>query len=137
MYEVLIIVVENMMVYKLPFLKVVKYRLKKILIRENLLVGKLGMKVERKLLMALLVLCFVKKVSAQDALSHYNKNHIGFVTGMGVQYAGQLVGDGSRGFNVASNYYYHVTFYELQYYRAIKKRKNYLHRSMYTIISKH
>jgi hypothetical protein len=64
-------------------------------------------------------------VFAQDTLTHYNKNRLGFITGTGVQYMGQLLGIGAKGFTVASNYYYHVNFYQLQYYRVLKKRPKY------------
>jgi hypothetical protein len=64
-------------------------------------------------------------VFAQDTLAHYNKNRLGFTTGTGVQYIGQLVGIGRKGFTVASNYYYHVNFYEIQFYHTLKKRPAY------------
>ncbi|MBC7399937.1 MAG: acyloxyacyl hydrolase [Mucilaginibacter sp.] len=62
---------------------------------------------------------------AQDSVAHYTKNRLGFATGIGVQYVGQLLGIGNKGFTVASNYYYHVNFYELQYYHTLKKRPKY------------
>ena len=64
-------------------------------------------------------------VRAQDSLFVGPKNKLGFVSGAGVQYVGQFLGLGKTGFNVASNYYYQVTFYELQYYRTLKKRPGY------------
>jgi hypothetical protein len=60
----------------------------------------------------------IPTVFAQDSLAHYNKNYLGFTTGTGAQYIGQLLGIGRKGFTVASNYYYHVNFYELQYYHV-------------------
>jgi hypothetical protein len=67
----------------------------------------------------------VPTVFAQDSLAHYNKNRLGFTTGTGVQYIGQLLGAGRKGFTVASNYYYHVNFYEVQFYHTLKKRPAY------------
>lgn len=68
---------------------------------------------------------FCYAARAQDTISVGTKNKLGFVSGTGVQYIGQLLGMGKTGFNVASNYYYHVNFYELQYYRTLKKRASY------------
>lgn len=68
---------------------------------------------------------FCRAAHAQDTISVAPKNRLGFVSGTGVQYIGQLLGMGKTGFNVASNYYYHVNFYELQYYRTLKKRNRY------------
>ncbi len=64
-----------------------------------------------------------KSAYAQDSL-FTKKNRLGFVIGTGNQYIGQLIGGGSKGFAVATNYYYHVTFYELEYYRTIKKKRS-------------
>ncbi|MCC8423723.1 acyloxyacyl hydrolase [Mucilaginibacter sp. UR6-11] len=69
------------------------------------------------------VFCSVKTLFAQDTLSVNRKNSLGFVTGIGTQYLGQLAGIGNKGFAVATNYYYHVRFYELQYYRTIKRNR--------------
>ncbi|MGF7080123.1 acyloxyacyl hydrolase [Mucilaginibacter sp. UYCu711] len=74
----------------------------------------------------LLNICLaIPPVFAQEILANYNKNRLGFSTGTGVQYIGQLVGIGRKGFTVASNYYYHVNFYEIQFYRTLKKRPVY------------
>lgn len=67
----------------------------------------------------------VPTVFAQDSLAYYHKNRLGFATGTGVQYIGQLVGIGRKGFTVASNYYYHVNFYEIQFYHTLKKHPKY------------
>ncbi len=80
----------------------------------------------KKIFITILVLTALvayQSVYAQDSLST-RKNRLGFVTGAGNQYIGQLVGAGSRGFAVATNYYYHVTFYELEYYRTLKKKRS-------------
>jgi hypothetical protein len=77
------------------------------------------------LIVALPVLTGVVSVFAQDSLSNQPKNKLGFATGIGVQYLSQLFGADRAGPNVASNYYYHVRFYELQYYRTISKNKLY------------
>lgn len=80
---------------------------------------------KRALLIFLNVFLIIPTGFAQDTLAHYPKNRLGFATGTGVQYVGQLLGIGKKGFTVASNYYYHVNFYELQYYRVLKKRPKY------------
>jgi hypothetical protein len=84
--------------------------------------------VSKKVLLILLslnIFLTIPAVFAQDTLAHYNKNRLGFATGTGVQYVGQLLSIGNKGFTVASNYYYHVNFYQLQYYRVLKKRHKY------------
>lgn len=75
------------------------------------------------ILLGLIVFVASKSVYAQDSL-FTKKNRLGFVIGTGNQYIGQLIGGGSKGFAVATNYYYHVIFYELEYYRAIKKKRS-------------
>ncbi|WP_214071095.1 acyloxyacyl hydrolase [Mucilaginibacter sp. dw_454] len=79
----------------------------------------------KKLLVLVLGLTAIALKSAHAQGDGFiQKNRLGFVTGIGNQYLGQLVGGGSKGFNVANNYYYHVTFYELEYYRTLKKKRS-------------
>jgi hypothetical protein len=75
------------------------------------------------ILLGLIVLVASRSAYAQDSL-FTKKNQLGFVIGTGNQYIGQLIGAGSKGFAVATNYYYHVTFYELEYYRTLKKKRS-------------
>jgi hypothetical protein len=77
------------------------------------------------ILFSLYIFLAIPTVFAQDSVAHYHKNRLGFTTGTGVQYIGQLVGVGRTGFTVASNYYYHVNFYEIQFYHTFKKRPAY------------
>ncbi len=63
-------------------------------------------------------------VFAQDTSLNARKNKIGFMTGNGIQYIGQLFDNDSHALALKSNYYYKVTFYQLQYYFPVSKKKN-------------
>src|SRR5476651_1711692 len=62
--------------------------------------------------------------TAQDTLFNGRRNKIGFTIGQGFQYIGQLNGTKNRTIALATNYYYKVDFYQLQYYfSGLRKKK--------------
>jgi hypothetical protein len=63
--------------------------------------------------------------SAQNMLFNGNKYKLGFVTGSGIQYIGQLIGNDNHHIALKTNYYYQVTFYQLQYYISILRKKTF------------
>lgn len=67
----------------------------------------------------------VNSVVAQDALFSGRKNKIGFMTGVGFQYIGQLTGGNGHSIALNTTYYYQVTFYQFQYYRALSREKTF------------
>lgn len=81
----------------------------------------------RKVLLLLLSLntFLITGVFAQDTLFNARKNKIGFLTGNGFQYIGQLLNNDNHNIALNTNYYYQVTFYQLQYYRALSRRRNF------------
>lgn len=50
---------------------------------------------------------------------------MGFVTGSGFQYIGQLTGSNSHSIALNTEYYYQVRFYQLQYSIAISRKKTF------------
>ncbi len=63
--------------------------------------------------------------TAQDTVFAGRKNKIGFTTGSGFQYIGQLIGGNSHAIALHTTYYYRVTFYQLQYYCALSRKHNF------------
>ncbi len=62
---------------------------------------------------------------AQDTLFNGKKYKIGFITGSGFQYIGQLLGNSSHSIALNTDYYYQVKFYQLQYSIAISRKKTF------------
>ncbi len=52
------------------------------------------------------------------------KNKIGFITGNGIQYLGQLLGNNSHAIAIRNGYFYQVRFYQLQFYHTLSRKKN-------------
>jgi hypothetical protein len=68
---------------------------------------------------------FINAVFAQDTLFSGKRNKVGFVTGVGFQYIGQLTGSDSRSLALNTTYYYQLRFYQLQYYRTLSRKKTF------------
>jgi hypothetical protein len=67
----------------------------------------------------------VNLLFGQDTLFNGRKYKIGFATGAGFQYIGQLTGSNSHSIALNTDYYYQVKFYQLQYSIAISRKKNF------------
>ncbi len=74
---------------------------------------------------ALNIVFAINSVFAQDTLFNARKNKLGFIAGNGIQFIGQLLGNDNHNIALKTTYYYQVTFYQLQYYRAISRKKNF------------
>lgn len=79
------------------------------------------------LLLAIVLNAFfsTNPVFAQDTLFNGKKNKIGFITGNGFQYIGQLTGNDSHSIALKTTYYYQVIFYQLQYYLSLSQKKTF------------
>jgi Lipid A 3-O-deacylase (PagL) len=64
-------------------------------------------------------------VFAQDTSFTARKDKIGFMKGDGFQYIGQLLGNDNHRLALKANYYYRVTFYQLQYYFTVSDKKTF------------
>lgn len=62
---------------------------------------------------------------AQDTLFNGAKHKMGFLAGNGIQYIGQLLGNNNHNIALKTTYYYQITFYQLQYYYAVLRRKTF------------
>lgn len=65
------------------------------------------------------------KLLAQDTLFNGARHKIGVEVGGGIQYIGQVLGNNNHNIALATTYYYKLTFYQLQYYYAILRRKTF------------
>jgi Lipid A 3-O-deacylase (PagL) len=79
-------------------------------------------KIALLIVIGLNALIFIDPVLAQDTLFNGRKNKIGFMTGIGIQYLGQLSGNDNHNIALKTTYYYQVTFYQLQYYHSISRK---------------
>jgi len=77
------------------------------------------------LLIGLNVFFTINAAFAQDTLFNGRKNKIGFIAGNGIQYIGQLLSNDNHNIALNTDYYYQVTFYQLQYYHAISQKKDF------------
>ena len=80
----------------------------------------------RKLFLALIslnILFGINNLFAQDTLFNGWKHKLGFITGNGIQFLGQLAGNDNHSIALKVNYEYRVTFYQLQYYISVSRKK--------------
>jgi hypothetical protein len=83
---------------------------------------------KRNLLLLLVfvsMLITVNSAFAQDTLFNGKKHKAGFITGSGIQYIGQLLGNNNHNIALKTTYYYQVKFYQLQYYFSVSRKKTF------------
>jgi len=79
--------------------------------------------IKKLLLIAGLNIFLSNFVFAQDTLFNAKRNKLGFVAGTGIQYIGQLIGNNNHNIALRTTYYYNVTFYQLQYYFSLSRKR--------------